>query len=176
MSQNSQENTCVRASFLWTCRPLAYKCIKKTLAEVFSCEFCDIFKNTFLTEHLWVTASVLTAEQLNSVKWEYIAHWTSDKKVNEYRASAKNSLQSQMINLSCYNSLFFSCKYQFSGQQIMCKFFRYLQTNSYTCEWFIAFSRFFCTILELPKCSDFQENSFWSNIWQKDPLKLRQFS
>ena len=28
---------------------------------VFSCEFCAISKNTFLTEHLWTTASVLVA-------------------------------------------------------------------------------------------------------------------
>ena len=27
------------------------------LARVFSCEFCQIFKNTFFTEHLWTTAS-----------------------------------------------------------------------------------------------------------------------
>ena len=26
-------------------------------AQVFSCEFCEISKNTFLTEHLWATAS-----------------------------------------------------------------------------------------------------------------------
>ena len=26
---------------------------------MFSCEFCDISKNTFFTEHLWVTASLL---------------------------------------------------------------------------------------------------------------------
>ena len=25
---------------------------------MFSCEFCKISKNTFLTEHLWATASV----------------------------------------------------------------------------------------------------------------------
>ena len=25
---------------------------KETLAQVFSCEFCEIFKNTFFTEHL----------------------------------------------------------------------------------------------------------------------------
>ena len=37
ISQNSQENTCTRDSFL----------IKLTLAQVFSCEFCEIFKNTF---------------------------------------------------------------------------------------------------------------------------------
>ena len=30
---------------------------KETLAQVFSCEFREIAKNTFFTEHLWVTAS-----------------------------------------------------------------------------------------------------------------------
>ena len=30
---------------------------KKTLAQVFSCEFFGISKNTFFTEHLWTTAS-----------------------------------------------------------------------------------------------------------------------
>ena len=28
---------------------------KETLAQVFSCEFDEIFKNTFFTEHLWPT-------------------------------------------------------------------------------------------------------------------------
>ena len=31
---------------------------KETLAQVFSCEYCEIFKNTFYAEHLRVTASV----------------------------------------------------------------------------------------------------------------------
>ena len=30
---------------------------KDTLTRVFSCEFYEIFKNTFFTEHLWFTAS-----------------------------------------------------------------------------------------------------------------------
>ena len=30
---------------------------KEFLAQVFSCEFCEIFKNNFLTEHLRATAS-----------------------------------------------------------------------------------------------------------------------
>ena len=30
---------------------------KQTLAQVFSCEFCEMFKNTFFTEHFRVTAS-----------------------------------------------------------------------------------------------------------------------
>ena len=31
---------------------------KETLAQVFSCEFCEISKNTFFTEYLWATSSV----------------------------------------------------------------------------------------------------------------------
>ena len=50
-SKNSQENTCARASFL-------INFVKKeTLEQALSCEFSDIFKNTFYTEHLWTTAS-----------------------------------------------------------------------------------------------------------------------
>ena len=37
---------------------------KETLAQVFSCEFCEISKNNFFTEHLRATAFVL-----NSIKW-----------------------------------------------------------------------------------------------------------
>ena len=31
--------------------------LKKRLAQVFSCKFCEISKNTFFTEHHWETAS-----------------------------------------------------------------------------------------------------------------------
>ena len=31
--------------------------LKKTLAQVFSCEFCEVSKSTFFTEHLWATVS-----------------------------------------------------------------------------------------------------------------------
>ena len=34
-----------------------YQSEKETLAQVFSCEFYEISKNTFLTEHLWKTTS-----------------------------------------------------------------------------------------------------------------------
>ena len=43
--------------FIFCSRPLNF--IKKeTLAQMFSCEFCEISKNIFFTEHLWTTASV----------------------------------------------------------------------------------------------------------------------
>ena len=39
--------------FLISCRPKACNFIKKeALAQVFSCEFCEIFKNTFFYKHL----------------------------------------------------------------------------------------------------------------------------
>ena len=57
MSQISQENTCARVPFLIKFIPFfnkAYNFIKKeTLTQVLSYEFCEIFKNTFLIEHLW---------------------------------------------------------------------------------------------------------------------------
>ena len=49
MSQNSQENTCAKNSFLIKLQASASNFIKKeTLAQVFYCEFCEIFRNTFL--------------------------------------------------------------------------------------------------------------------------------
>ena len=75
--QNSQENTCARVSFLLSCRPEACNFIEKeTLAQMFSCEFCKISKNTFFHRKSLVAASddhhlirgskILTAEKLTS--------------------------------------------------------------------------------------------------------------
>ena len=63
ISQNLQENTCVRVSFLIKLQAEACNFIEKeTLAQVFSCEFWEIFKNTFFIEHLsWLL--------LNNVRW-----------------------------------------------------------------------------------------------------------
>ena len=58
ISQNSQENICARDSFLIKLQASVF--IKKeTLAQVFSSEFCKIFKNIFFTEHLRTTTSVI---------------------------------------------------------------------------------------------------------------------
>ena len=58
ISQNSQENTCARVSFLIKLQAEVYNFIKKeALTQVFSCIFCEISKKTFFTEHLWATAS-----------------------------------------------------------------------------------------------------------------------
>ena len=58
ISQTSQENTCVRASFLIKLQVSACNVTKnETLAKVFSCEFCKLYKNTFFTKHVRTTAS-----------------------------------------------------------------------------------------------------------------------
>ena len=65
ISQNSQENTCDSLFF-------NKKIIKKdTLAQVFSCEFCKIFKNNFLKEYMRITSS---GSSNNALK--YYAHVT----------------------------------------------------------------------------------------------------
>ena len=66
VSQNSQENTCAKVSFLIKLHALGYNFIKKetlaqtcnfiekeALAQVFSCEFYEIFRKIFFSEHLW---------------------------------------------------------------------------------------------------------------------------
>ena len=56
--QNSQENTYARVSFL-----IKLQTWKKALAQVFSCEFCQISKNTFY----YKTSVVLAFEQSRNV-------------------------------------------------------------------------------------------------------------
>ena len=58
ISQNSQDKTCTRVYFLIK-KPQASNLVKKdTLAQVFSCEFREISKNTFFQRTLPVAASV----------------------------------------------------------------------------------------------------------------------
>ena len=56
--QNSQKNTCERASFFNKVAGLSRATLfkKETLARVLSCEFCEISENIFFTEPLWTTA------------------------------------------------------------------------------------------------------------------------
>ena len=60
MSQNSLESPCARVSFLIKLQPSACNFIKKeTLAQAFSCKFCEISRNTFCYRTTPVAASVL---------------------------------------------------------------------------------------------------------------------
>ena len=65
ISQNSQENTRARVLFLNKVAGACNFVKKETLVQVFPCEFCEISKNTFFTEHLWVTASGILKDFMN---------------------------------------------------------------------------------------------------------------
>ena len=83
--QNSQENTCARDSFLIklqaeTCNFIS----KETLAQLLSCEFCEIFKNTFcyrkpLDDCLYVTYGKILL--IAATIFFYLAGLKSDKKI-----------------------------------------------------------------------------------------------
>ena len=54
----TEKHLCQSLFLLKFIRPQACNFIKKeTLTQVFSCEFCEIFKNSLFTEHLQATAS-----------------------------------------------------------------------------------------------------------------------
>ena len=57
ISQNSQENNFLK---------------KETLAQVFYCEFCEISKKAFFTEHLWTTASGFGIVLRKMLELEYL--------------------------------------------------------------------------------------------------------
>ena len=58
--QNSQEKSVPESLFNTVAglRPAAI--LQKTLARVFSCEFCEVSMKTIFTEHLLATASTLS--------------------------------------------------------------------------------------------------------------------
>ena len=76
--ENSQENTCTRVSFLIK--------LKETLAQVFSCEFCEIFKNTFFTEHPRATASVYLKAHRQIPKKRYFEKYCSCDQAYQFSA------------------------------------------------------------------------------------------
>ena len=57
--ENSQDNTCARASLLIKLQDSAGFIKKEILAQVYSCEFCETFKNMFCYRKPPVAASVL---------------------------------------------------------------------------------------------------------------------
>ena len=81
--QNSQGNACARVSF----KKLQATLFNKRLRhKAFSCEFCEIFKYTFFTEHLRATASnmqiFLLRVSLESKIWEKWLHVDEHKKIS----------------------------------------------------------------------------------------------
>ena len=47
---------------------------KEALTQVLSCEFCEISKNVFFTEHLWATASVFSCDSRGTMMRRYFSY------------------------------------------------------------------------------------------------------
>ena len=82
--------------------PEAYNFVKKeTLAQVFSCEFCEISKNALFTERLWMPAS------------KYLRKWNADIVFycsiiyiyTEVRKNVKNA-SSLVVKALCWSKYF----------------------------------------------------------------------
>ena len=75
--QKSQENTCARVSFPIKLQVSCNFIKNEALVQVFSCGFCEIFKNTFFTEDLWTT--VHTFKRAHTFKHFSVHTFTKEK-------------------------------------------------------------------------------------------------
>ena len=87
ISQNSQENTCITASFLIKLQAACNFIKKETLEPVFSCKFSKFSKSTFSTEHVKTTSSVFVHPKCNWIIWPRYSqrsHVNNNKKVLKF--------------------------------------------------------------------------------------------
>ena len=76
ISQNSQKNTCTRTSFLIKLQAPACNLIEKgTLAQVFSCEFWEISKNTLCYRTPLVAAFGSTVSKSHICPIIHLSSW-----------------------------------------------------------------------------------------------------
>ena len=92
------------------CKKRRSQKFRRTPAQVFSCEFCEISKNTFLTEHIWTIASEFL-RQLQEVKifdwYMFIVYWFSQLCPSE-NCTMNLSQQENLIvlvHLQCWNKV-----------------------------------------------------------------------
>ena len=74
--QNSQENTCARVFILMKLQEACNFIKIETLAQVFSCEFCKISKNTFSYRTPQMAASVLFLKVVSKTTFIYLVGYT----------------------------------------------------------------------------------------------------
>ena len=72
VSQNSQENTCARVSFLIKLQAWPATLLKRRQAQMLSCEFSEIFKNIFFTESQRTTASAGTELEIEMFIFSFL--------------------------------------------------------------------------------------------------------
>ena len=123
ISQISQKNACARVSFLIIKFQACNFIKKETLAQAFSCEFCEIFKGTFFYRTPPVATSVFYSQYykilntfLSSGSFKDLAVLKisclclkSSRKLTDQTISMTDSLSEKI--LSCRNALQRECYY-----------------------------------------------------------------
>ena len=66
---------------------------QETLVQKFSCEFCEISKNTFFTEHLLATASCTSFFVVSSSKTFFCSLWKNKNKSTQTQAARQWKLE-----------------------------------------------------------------------------------
>ena len=91
ISQNSQENTFARVSFLIKLQTSGYNFTKKeTLIQVFFYEFCEIFKNTFFYRRHSILNALTFLKPLTSHFSKHRATITAMEKKQPLRNAFEN--------------------------------------------------------------------------------------
>ena len=107
LSRNSQANTCQSLFFNkvaeWGLQTEA-SFEKETPRQVLSCEFCEILKKIFLTEHLWMIASIGTISSWIFLKCFFFFFFKITV-VNFWLGSLSSILRSNHPNVLCENVL-----------------------------------------------------------------------
>ena len=80
---------------------------KETLAQVFSCEFCKISKNTIFTEHLWMTASMIWKSWKYYTVWDnyYFFSWLQESTFLKWALPTRNELHWKQILNRPFNDI-----------------------------------------------------------------------
>ena len=127
-SQNSQENTCVRVSFLISCRPQASGIKTGTLAQVLSCEFCEYSKHTFSCRSPSVAASGQRLVESLKQNLKLIKLYNTE--------SLTVQVYSDTVVRRCsVKKVFLKISQKFTGKPLCWRFFLIkLQTESYFIE------------------------------------------
>ena len=104
--------------------------LKKILVQVFFCEFCEISKNTFFTEHPWTTASDNTEVRKNDDEWinsEVPQSLTQDLPI----ISQSKIIWSLTKICKSHSSFIFASDHHSGHQQNHC-----FKTSNYTRHWY----------------------------------------
>ena len=133
ISQNSQENTCARVFFLIKLQASALQLyLKETLAQVFSCKFCDISRNICCYRAPPVAASV----RLTFGSWQlkFLLEFQQILKISSHRRCSIKKMFLKISPNSNENTCFgVSCliKLQTPTQVFLCEFCKIFKTLSF---------------------------------------------